>query len=142
MAFAPDVFNGITPGNPLARSDFFLVPDEAMPGSGGPFLNAPGLFTDAEGRMRPCNYYPGILAAIFLHQIEKGTRIWRFQADAAMRGRRAQTGHGIGAVNGIAAKEEYRIRHRRIIIYARIMHALHGAGAKTANRCAIAAPTG
>lgn len=40
------------------------------------------------------------------------------QPDAAMRGRAAEPGNLVAAVNGEAAMEEDRVRHRRVVIDA------------------------
>ena len=46
------------------------------------------------------------------------------QPDAAVRHRPAEVGDLIGAVDRIAAAKEDRMRHRRMVVFARIMHRL------------------
>src|SRR5581483_8973463 len=65
----------------------------------------------------------GILHALALHQREQHRRVRRMQADAAMRGDAAQLGDLGGAVDRIALVEENRMRHRRVVIFARIPRA-------------------
>src|SRR5579863_9876182 len=62
----------------------------------------------------------GIAAALALDQAEQGGGIARIEPHAAMRDGPAETGNLVGAVDGVAAREKDRVRHRRIVVFARV----------------------
>src|ERR1700730_15035084 len=75
-------------------------------------------------------YRPFVLAGLVYHdrgaahafafeQVEQDGGVVRVETHAAVRGRSAQPRDFVSAVNGVAAMEENRIRHRRIVIQAR-----------------------
>ncbi len=66
----------------------------------------------------------GNAAALGLHHMIELRGVTRRQAHAAMRGRPSQRASGVSAVDGVAAAKEYRVRHRRHVVFFRIMHAL------------------
>src|SRR5262245_6578762 len=66
----------------------------------------------------------GVALTIALDERVKGSGIRGVQPDAAMRSRRAEAAHILGPMNGVTAIEEHRVRHRRVVIFARIMHPL------------------
>ncbi len=62
--------------------------------------------------------------ALSLHHPIEDFGVARRKANASVRGRAAEVGHRIGAVDGVAAGEEDRIGHRRHVVLVRIMHSL------------------
>ena len=54
----------------------------------------------------------------------------------------AEAGDVVGAVNGKAVIEENRMRHRRVVIFAREMHPLHRLRMEHTARRAVAATAG
>src|SRR5262245_29899384 len=77
---------------------------------------------------------PGVAQAVFLRQAEEDRRVFRMQTDAAMRGRPAEALDFISGMHRIAAVEEDRVRHRRIVVFARAMIARSKIGAPGAGR--------
>ena len=73
-----------------------------------------------------------------LHHMIKFRRVSRGKTDAAMRRRASQRAGFVAAVNGVAPSEKNRMRHRRHVIFARIMHSLHSRRRKAAARRVIA----
>ena len=61
--------------------------------------------------------------AFFLHHFVEEGSIGAGEADAAMRGGFPKLAYRSRAVNCIAASKENRVRHRRIMILFRIVHA-------------------
>jgi len=66
----------------------------------------------------------GVALTVALDEGVEGSGIGGVQPDAAMRSRRAEATHILGPVNGVTAIEEHRVGHRRVVIFARIMHPL------------------
>jgi len=75
-----------------------------------------------------------------LHQRIKVRRVRRVQADAAMRGRAAEALDIGGGVHGVAAVEEHRMRHRRIVVFLGIPHRRQARRPERAGRRDVAAP--
>ena len=75
-----------------------------------------------------------------LHHLEQFRRIAGRKPYAAMRSRAAERAGRVGAVDGVAAAEEDRMRHRRVVIFARIMHLDEMARAIASARRHIALP--
>jgi hypothetical protein len=84
----------------------------------------------------------GAAATVALDQRVESGSIGGVQPDAAMGCRSAEPAHILGAVNGVAAIEEHRIRHRRVLILAGIVHPLQILRTEAAARRVIAAPSG
>src|SRR5687767_853230 len=55
-------------------------------------------------------------------QLEQGSRIFRMQADAAVRRRPPQVFGVFRPMDGVAAGEKDRVRHRRIVVLLRVPH--------------------
>ncbi len=61
----------------------------------------------------------------------------RVKPDAAVGRGAAEALDVVAAVDRVTALEEDRMRHRRPVVFARIMHSLQPFGAIAADRCAI-----
>src|SRR5580698_288685 len=85
---------------------------------------------------------PRIARAVALDQSEQGCRMRGVQPDAAVRGGTAEPGDIVGAMNGEAVIEENRVRHRRVVIFAREIAAHHRLRVVDAARRAVAVATG
>ena len=85
---------------------------------------------------------PRIALAVTLHQREQRRRMRRVQPDAAMRGAAAEPLDIRGSVNGKSVMEEDRVRHRRIVVFAREITSMHRLRTEYAARRAIAAAAG
>src|SRR6267142_982204 len=85
---------------------------------------------------------PCIAAAVTLDQRIQCRRMRRVQPDAAMRSRTAETAEVVGAVDRKTVIEEYRMRHRRIVIFPRKPAPRHHLRMKDAARGAVAAAPG
>jgi len=80
-----------------------------------------------------------VLPSVALHQFEQRSCIVGAQSDAAMGNRASEVAEFSGAMDGVAAAKEDRIRHRCIIVEPGIVHPLQRIGREVADRRPIAA---
>ena len=86
------------------------------------------------GRRCPGDANAGAVAFHHRKQARGGAR---GKADAAVRGGAPEPAHGIGAMDGVAAVEEDRVRHRRHRVFARVMHPAQALRTKLSARRAV-----
>lgn len=86
------------------------------------------------GRRCPGDAYAG---AVAFHHRKQACGGARGKADAAVRGGAPEPAHGIGAMDGVAAVEEDRVRHRRHLVFARVMHPAQALRAEVSARRAV-----
>src|SRR4029077_17001178 len=84
----------------------------------------------------------GVVHAYPADDAEQHSRGARMQAHAAVRRRPAELGDVVAAVDGETAVEEDRVRHRRVVVFAREPARRHGPRMKDAGRRPEAGPAG
>ena len=106
---------------------------------GVPRISAPARRRFArEPRTGPRNDDTGVACAMLPHDAKQGRGIGGVKPDAAMRGGAAKPGNLVAAMDRIAALEEDRVRHRRIIVLAGEPSSLQPGGGICSVRRAVA----
>ncbi len=80
------------------------------------------------------------VSAAVAREAEQRGGVARSEADAAVARAAPEGARGIGAVDRVAAAEEHRVRHRRIVILVRAPHRGHQSDPEASVRRDVAAP--
>ncbi len=75
-----------------------------------------------------------VCRAVFEDQVEQGPGVVTVQTDAALGVHLAQTVDFVGAVGGDVPVEENGVRHRRVVVLARIVVGIHRLNTERAGR--------